>query len=85
MGNTTVAYAIAITEDNIRGIILSEGGLKFDLDRSLMWLEEYKQGWFLRNEGSVFDCHFFAPEIFEEMYFFVKNDPEALIRHVKEV
>lgn len=78
------AYAIAITEDNLRGVILSEAGRNFDLKAALQWFDEYGEGWFLRDPESGFDCAFFMPDVFEEIYMFVSgnNDKSSLIRTV---
>jgi hypothetical protein len=79
------AYAIAITEDNLRGVIQSEAGLNFDLEMALLWLEEHEEGWFLRDPGSPLDCEFFMPEVFAEMYGFLSNDQSSLIRRVVKI
>jgi hypothetical protein len=76
------AYAIAITEENIRGVILSEAGPEFDIELALEWLEDHEAGWFLRDLGSPFDCEFFMPEVFVEMYGFLNDDRTSLIRSV---
>lgn len=80
------AYAVAITEDNIRGIIRSEAGLDFNLELALTWLEEHLEGWFLRDEGSPLDCHFFEPLVFVELYKFVSpHDHTSLLRQVIKI
>lgn len=79
------AYAIYITEENLRGVIRSEAGSNYDLELSLQWLAEHGEGWFLRDETSPLDCQFFVPEVFFETYNFVSNDEALLIRHVKEI
>jgi hypothetical protein len=76
------AYAIAVTEENLKGVIRSEAGPKFDLETALWWLEEHGEGWFLRDPNSPLDCQFFMPEVFFEMYSFWSNDPTSLIRRV---
>lgn len=76
------AYAVKITEDNIRGVIRSEAGKSFNLSIALSWLEEHEEGWFLRDESSPLDCEFFMPEVFAEMYAFTSDDKSSLIRHV---
>lgn len=77
------AYAVAITEDNIRGVICSEAGPGFDLDFALAWLEEHGEGWFLRDEESPLDCQFFMPLVFVEMYMFTSSlDSNSLFRQV---
>jgi hypothetical protein len=76
------AYAIAITEENLRGVIHSEAGPSYDLETALSWLEDHEEGWFLRDPGSPLDCEFFMPEVFFEMYIFLSNDKESLIRRV---
>lgn len=79
------AYAIAVTEENIRGVIFSEAGPGFDLELALQWLEDHESGWFLRDPGSPFDCEFFMPEVFAEMYGFLNDDKSALIRTVVQM
>jgi len=79
------AYAMAITEENIRGIILSEAGPKYDLDVALAWLAEYEVGWFVRDPSTVLDCSFYTPEIFAEMYVFLFDDQTSIIRHIAQV
>lgn len=79
------AYAVEITEANIRGVICSEAGRAFDLDLALRWLEEHEGGWFLRDEGSPLDCHFFMPEVFAEMYAFTSFDDGAIFKHVVKI
>lgn len=76
------AYAVAITEANLRNAIRSEAGRNYDLDWSLHWLEEHGSGWFLRDEGSPLDCQFFMPEVFAELYGFISDDETATFRRV---
>lgn len=76
------AYAVAITEDNVRGVIHSEAGLNFNLEYALNWLKAHGEGWFLRDEESPLDCQFFMPLVFEELYMFTSNDEHSLFRHV---
>jgi hypothetical protein len=77
--------AIAVTEENIRGIIRSEAGSTFDIDIALAWLAEQKEGWFLRDDRSIFDCHLFASETFAEMYKFTQDDQNSIMRHVESI
>jgi len=79
------AYAIAITEDNLRGVIHSEAGVSFDLELSLQWLYEYEAGWFIRDPDSPFDCAFMAQEVFDEVYTFLSADSSELIRRVVQI
>lgn len=79
------AYAIAVTEDNLRGVILSEAGQDFDLEAALDWYKEHGGGWFLRDPGSPLDCAFFMREVFGTMYMFLSNDPDSLIRRVVQI
>lgn len=76
------AYVVAITEENLRTVIRSEAGPSFDLDLSLQWLAEHGEGWFLRDEGSPFDCQFFVSDVLEELYRFTSVDDHSLFRHV---
>jgi hypothetical protein len=80
-----VAHAIAITEENVRGVIQSEAGPSFDLEKALQWLEEHEEGWFLRDPSSPLDCEFFMPEVFNQMYIFLSMDQSSLIRRVEEI
>lgn len=77
------AYVVAVTEENLRGVILSEAGPSFDLALSLAWLKEHGEGWFLRDENSTLDCQFFMTEVLEEMYDFSPHDEHSLFRRVK--
>lgn len=79
------AYAIAITEENVRGIILSEAGSKYDVDGALHWLATYGEGWFVRDPSTVLDCSFYTPEIFEQMYTFISADEHSIMRHIEQV
>lgn len=80
------AYAVAVTEENIRGVIRSEAGPNFDLEFALAWLEEHGEGWFLRDEESPLDCQFFMPLVFVEMYQFASSlDQASLFRQVFKV
>lgn len=80
------AYAVAITEENLRGVIRSEAGSNFDLEFALAWLEEHGEGWFLRDEESALDCQFFMPMVFVEMYQFVSSlDHTSLFRQVIKI
>lgn len=79
------AWAVAITEENIRGVIQSEAGLNFNLEDALEWLEEHKEGWFVRDEETVLDCQFFEPNIFPMFYKFVSVDNHSLFRRVEQV
>jgi len=77
------AYAIEITDENLRGVIHSEAGKDYNLADALKWYEEYGGGWFLRDPGSPFDCRFFMPEVFDQMYSFLSPlDTSSLIRPV---
>lgn len=76
------AYAIAVTEENLRGVILSEAGRDFDLEGALLWLKDHESGWFIRDPGSPLDCAFFMQEVFQEMYDFLNDDQSSLIRMV---
>lgn len=80
-----VAHAIAITEENVRGVIQSEAGSYYNLETALKWLEEHEEGWFLRDPSSPLDCEFFMPEVFNEMYMFLSKDQSSLIRRVEQI
>jgi hypothetical protein len=79
------AYVVAITEDNIYGVIRSEAGPNYDLDAALDWLAEYGEGWFLRDEETVLDCQFFAPDVLKKFYYFANIDDHSLFRRVMPV
>lgn len=80
------AYAVAINEANIRGVIHSEAGADFNLELALAWLKEHEEGWFLRDEESPLDCQFFMPEVFAEMYMFTSPiDSTSLFRQVIKI
>lgn len=79
------AYAIAITEENIKGVIRSEAGLDFDVEGAFNWLKEHGSGWFLRDDESPFDCQFFDSEVFEEIYKFNSIDDHSLFRKVYRI
>lgn len=82
MKEKKLAYAIRVTEANIKSIILSEAGESYNVIDALKWLQEHGEGWFLRDEDSVLDCKFFRPEIFTVMYKFVDYDDGRLIHQV---
>jgi hypothetical protein len=77
------AYAIKVTEENIRGIILSEAGRDFDVNIALDWLKQNEAGWFVRDNCSPFDCEFISDDIFKEFYMFTHNDHTSILRHIK--
>lgn len=79
------AYAIAVTEENLKGVIRSEAGPNFDLEEALSWLKDHQFGWFVRDPGSPLDCELFMPEVFAEMYLFLSNDKESLIRRITKI
>ena len=79
------AYAVAVTEANIRTAIRSEAGRSFDLDIALSWLEEHQGGWFLRDENSPLDCEMFDAEIFGELYKFVDYDQNLIFQKVTRI
>ena len=78
----SAAYAIAVTEENLRGVIASEAGSDYDLDQALAWLSFHEEGWFVRDEESSLDCYFFRPEAFEEAYAFSEYDEGVLISRI---
>ena len=81
----STGYAIAITKENIYGVIRSEAGPNFDLEAALTWFEKHGGGWFLRDDSTVLDCHFFDEEIFPTLYEFIEDNPNELMRHVISV
>lgn len=76
------AYACRIIPENF-GVIASE---KPDFDRPQLeeWLREHEIGYFLRDPDSQFDCQYFDPTVFLQLYEFVHpSDTGALFREVK--
>lgn len=66
--NTHFAYAAELSEKNYQAIASEKPG--FDLDEARAWVEEHQGGFFVRDEGSPFDCEYIAPIVFYEMYRF---------------
>lgn len=79
------AYAIALTENNIRGVIISEAGPGFNVDLALQWFKDHEEGWFIRDPESPLDCAFIMPEVFGEIYMFVSDDQSSLIRRIVKI
>ena len=40
----------------------------FDIDEMTKWLTHHEQGYFIRDEGSPFDCKFMTDFVFHEIY-----------------
>lgn len=77
------AYACRISKENL-GAIASESP-QFDRELTLQWLDEHKEGYFLRDDTSAFDCQYFETSIFLEIYMFEKGDEDALFRPVRRI
>lgn len=77
--------AIAITEENIRGVIHSEAGAKFNREAALEWLNNHGEGWFLIDPDSPFNGEFFMREVFDEMYAFRSDNTSDLINEVVRI
>lgn len=75
------AYACRVTPENMGAIASEFGKRKWDLQEAMQWLEEHGDGWFLRDDSSPLDCHFFEPTVFFEMYAF-DGDSNSLFRRV---
>ena len=75
-----VAYACRIIEENFDAI--ASENPKFDRKELLDWLETYESGYFLREEGSPFDCKYITDETFLVMYRFEAADEAAMFRKV---
>lgn len=76
-----VAYACVISEENFP-VIASEKP-DFNREEIIKWLEEHKQGYFLRDPDSAgFDCKFLATDIFLQFYKFESQDVGSLFRRV---
>jgi hypothetical protein len=77
----TLAWACKVTKNNL-AVIASESGPKFDRQFAENWLAEHGEGFFLRDEASPLDCHFFVPEVFQDFYVFAHDDDSSLFRKV---
>lgn len=77
------AYVCRISEENLN-VIASENP-NFDMEEIVDWLNEHGEGYFLRDESSVFDCKYLAEAVFEQMYRFEHKDVDSLFRQVKKI
>lgn len=73
-------YACRINEQNM-GAIASENP-NFDLDEVMVWLLKHEYGFFVRDEGSAFDCQYITDEIFHTLYSFESPDDGDIFRRV---
>lgn len=74
------AYACRISVENTQ-IIASENPT-FNLDEFKVWLEVHEDGYFLRDEGSLFDCKYLAVEVFKELYAFEPGGESEIFRRI---
>lgn len=74
------AYACRISEENLQ-VIASENP-KFDMEEIVDWLNAHESGYFLRDEGSPFDCQYLADVVFNEIYAFERGGESELFRRV---
>lgn len=80
-----IAVAVRVSPENMSAIA-SEAGRKFTRQFAEKWLEQHKQGYFLRDETSTFDCQLMVDTIFFEMYTFrYPNDESSLFRPVVKI
>lgn len=79
-----VAYAVPITLENM-GAIASEKP-DFNREEFLSWIEDHGTGFFVRDPGTVFDCEYFDPKVFLEIYIFEKrSDANELFRQISRI
>lgn len=78
-----VAYACVLSEANLNAI--ASESPQFDRELTLQWLEEHREGYFLRDDSSPFDCQYFEPSVFLEIYQFESADTTALFRRVRRI
>lgn len=57
----------------------------FDRDEFLEFLETHGGGYFLRDPDSVYDCQYFDPDIFPELYSFASPPRGELFRYVHKL
>jgi|KBSMisStandDraft_5_1062788.scaffolds.fasta_scaffold2185290_1 hypothetical protein len=74
------AYAVRISPENF-GAICSEKP-DFNQEEALKWLEQHKQGYFVRDDESSLDCQYFEDTSFFAVYTFADKDPRALFRRI---
>ena len=74
------AYACRISSENF-GAIRSENP-NFNLEETKVWLDHHEGGFFLRDEGSPFDCHYIVDEIFHQLYAFEAFDKNAIFHRL---
>lgn len=74
------AWACKINREN-QAAIISEHP-KFDLDEFEKWLRDHKDGYFVRDPSSPFDCRYFSELTFYEFYLFMPGNQDALFRQI---
>lgn len=79
-----MAVAVKVTRENLSAIA-SEAGRKFDRTHAENWLVEHETGYFLRDEGSPFDCSLMAESVFFEIYAFYTENDSSLFRRVVKI
>lgn len=75
----TNAYACRISQENL-GAIASEKP-DFDREEALEWIQT-GGGFFIRDEGSPFDCEYMADVVFHQIYLFDNFDRTAIFHRI---
>lgn len=78
-----LAYACLIDDTNFQAIASEHP--KFDLEGTKKWIEQHKRGYFLRDESSQLDCHYFQEDVFLMLYKFESADRGELFRRVDRI
>lgn len=77
-----LSYACQITQANLN-VIASEKP-DFNRDDAIRWITDHEStGYFIRDEGSPFDCQFMAEVVFHEIYMFDSLDTNQLFRKIR--
>lgn len=58
---------------------------KFDEVEYERWLADHELGYFIRDEGSAWDCRFMSDVVFFQIYRFEHGDVDALFRRVIKI
>jgi hypothetical protein len=76
------AYACRISEENLPAIRSEHP--RFSLEEIRAWMAQHGNGYFLRDQDSSLDCHYFEDTVFAEMYIFEGGDLDQLFRKVQK-
>lgn len=82
------AYACLITKENLSSVvnIIASEKPGFDLEELKGWLEMHGRGYFIRDEGSPWDCTYMNVYIFHEVY--ARDTPEdqgEIFRRIRRI